>query len=54
MRYVEIGGAKFSKVLCGTNAFYGRSHFSAARDAEYRARFDDAGIERVLRRTSAS
>ena len=44
MNYVKIGGIEFSKVLCGTNAFYGRSHFSAARDAEYQERFDDKNI----------
>ncbi len=35
MKYVEIGNVRFSKVICGTNPFLGRSHFSAARDAEY-------------------
>jgi hypothetical protein len=50
MKQVAIGNVVFSKVLCGTNAFYGHSHFSEARNAEYRNRFDDAAIERVIRR----
>ena len=50
MKRVRIGGVSFSKVLCGANAFYGHSHFSEARDAEYRGRFDDAMIERVILR----
>jgi hypothetical protein len=50
MQTVPIGSLSWSKVICGTNAFYARSHFSRARDQEYRSRFDDAGIEAVLRR----
>lgn len=50
MKQVAIGDVVFSKVLCGTNAFYGHSHFSEARNAEYHGRFDDATIERVIRR----
>jgi hypothetical protein len=50
MKYVKIGNLEFSQAICGTNAFYGRSHFSQARDAEYRNRFDDAAVERVIRR----
>ena len=50
MKQVSIGGLSFSKFLCGTNPFYGRSHFSDTRDAEYLARFDDATIERTLQR----
>ena len=49
MKKVTIGNQDFSKVLCGTNPFYGHSHFSAARNAEYLARFDDQGIERTIR-----
>jgi hypothetical protein len=40
----------FSKIICGTNAFYGHSHFSQARTAEYSARFDDEMIERTIKR----
>jgi hypothetical protein len=53
MKTVRIGGHEFSRVLFGTNAVYGRSHFSAARDAEYRARFVSAEIERLVRRAVA-
>ncbi|MBM3854526.1 MAG: hypothetical protein FJ399_15485 [Verrucomicrobia bacterium] len=49
MQTITVGPHRFSRVICGTNAFHGRSHFSAARDAEYRSRFDDAMIERTLR-----
>jgi hypothetical protein len=48
MEKVSIGGTLFSKVVCGTNAFYGRSHFSKARDAEYSTRCDDEYIKRML------
>ena len=50
MKQVTIGSVNFSKVVCGANPFYGHSHFSEARDAEYMKRFDDAAIERVIRR----
>ena len=50
MQQVNIGDVQFSKVICGTNPFLARSHFSAARDAEYRTRFDDQGIERMIAR----
>ena len=53
MKYVTIGSASFSKVICGANAFWGHSHFSEARDAEYLARFDDETIERTIRRCLA-
>lgn len=49
MKTVTIGNRRFSKVICGTNPFYGHSHFSAARNAEYLARFDDQRIERTIR-----
>jgi hypothetical protein len=49
MKKITIGNQSFSKVLCGTNPFYGHSHFSTARNAEYLARFDDQGIERTIR-----
>lgn len=50
MRQICIGEAAFSKVICGSNPFYGHSHFSEARDAEYRGRFDDPMIETMIRR----
>jgi hypothetical protein len=49
MKKITIGNQSFSKVLCGTNPFYGHSHFSTARDAEYLARFDDRSIEQTIR-----
>lgn len=49
MKQVRIGHTAFSKVICGSNPFYGRSHFSEARDAEYRNRFDAQRIERAIR-----
>lgn len=48
MQQIRIGDLSLSRVLCGTNAFFGRSHFSAARDAEYAERFDDQSIERAI------
>ena len=48
MDMVTIGGVQFSKALCGTNAFYGRSHFSAARDAEYLERFTEENIIKTI------
>lgn len=48
MNQVVIGHRIFSKVICGTNPFWGRSHFSEARDAEYLSRFDDQTIERTI------
>jgi hypothetical protein len=48
MKLVKIGDTRFSKVICGTNPFLGRSHFSAARDAEYAGRYDDEAIEQTI------
>jgi hypothetical protein len=50
MKQVKIGSVEFSKVICGTNAFYAHSHFSDAKDSEYRSRFTDECIEQMLRR----
>lgn len=50
MKQVSIGNLVFSKVLCGSNPFYGHSHFSEARSAEYLARFDDETIAQAIRR----
>lgn len=50
MKQVTIGNVPFSKVMCGANAFWGHSHFSDARDAEYLARFDDTTIARTIQR----
>lgn len=48
MKSIPIGGTLFSKVVCGTNALYGRSHFSKARDIEYSTRCSDKYIKKVL------
>jgi len=48
MKKVKIGKLDFSKVICGTNPFYGHSHFSDARDAEYHGRFNDEAIEQTV------
>lgn len=50
MKQVTIGDVAFSRVLCGTNAFWGHSHFSEARSAEYQGRFDDEAIARTIQR----
>jgi hypothetical protein len=50
MEKVSIDGTLFSKVVCGTNAFYGRSHFSKTRDVEYSTRCNDEYIKRMLLR----
>jgi hypothetical protein len=50
VKTVAVKGKQFSKVVCGTNAFYGRSHFSEARDTEYRTRCSDDYIEKVVAR----
>jgi len=50
MKQVAVGNCLFSKILCGTNAFWGHSHFSEARSAEYERRFDDETIARVIQR----
>jgi len=48
MEDIKIGNLEFSKVICGTNPVFARSHFSKARDMEYRERFDDARAEKLL------
>lgn len=50
MQYVQINGKKFSRIVCGTNAFYGRSHFSEARDVEYADRCSDDYIKQIIRK----
>jgi hypothetical protein len=50
VKLIRLGNLEFSKLICGTNAFYARSHFSAARDAEYRGRFTESAIEKTLQR----
>ena len=50
MKQISIKGKYFSKVVCGTNPCYGRTHFSKARDIEYRNRYDDEYIKKVITR----
>lgn len=50
MKHVKIGNLSFGKVICGSNPFYGHSHFSGARDAEYSTRFNDQAVEQVIQR----
>ncbi|MFC1603404.1 hypothetical protein ACFL5F_00110 [Planctomycetota bacterium] len=50
MKEGTISNRVFSKIICGTNPFYGHSHFSDARNAEYLGRFDDETIERMIQR----
>ena len=51
MKQVTIGNLAFSKIICGSNPFYGHSHFSEARDSEYADRFDDEAIQRTVQRS---
>lgn len=44
----SINGLTFSKVVLGTNALYGRSHFSEARSKEYETRCTDEYIMRLI------
>ena len=48
MKTVNIGDKQFSKLVCGTNAIYARSHFSEARDIEYKNRFTDEYLEETI------
>ncbi|MCP4146234.1 MAG: hypothetical protein GY757_00660 [bacterium] len=48
MQTVEIKGKTFSKIVLGTNAIYGRSHFSSARSQEYSSRCNDDYIHKML------
>jgi len=50
MRKIRIGEHEISRMVCGSNPFNARSHFSDARDAEYAARFGDQAVGRVLDR----
>ena len=49
MEKIKLGNKEYSKIICGTNAFYGHSHFSAARDIEYKTRFSNDYITQTLR-----
>jgi len=49
MEKIKIGKKEYSKIVAGTNAFYGHSHFSTVRDLEYIKRFSDDYIKNVLK-----
>jgi hypothetical protein len=49
MKTVSIKGKRFSKVVFGTNAVYGRSHFSNARSREYEERCTDEYIFSLIK-----
>lgn len=49
MKLIDIEGKKFSKIICGSNPFYGHSHFSEARNKEYLVRFNDEYIIQTIR-----
>ena len=51
MKQISIGNRTFSKILCGTNAFWGHSHFSEARNEEYRQRFNDENIAKTIQKS---
>ncbi len=48
MKTVSINGRDFSKVVLGTNAIYGRSHFSDARSKEYEKRCTDEYVALLI------
>lgn len=48
MKMIDIQGRRFSKVICGSNPFYGHSHFSEARNKEYLDRFNDIYIRDII------
>lgn len=48
MPMTSIGGIEVSRVVCGSNPFFGFSHFSAAKDAWLRGYFDIPRIVDVM------
>jgi len=46
----RIGGIMISKIVCGTNPFFGFSHFTRARDLWMREYFTDSRIKDVMTR----
>ena len=45
---VEVEGLKLSRIICGTNTFFGFSHFSGAKDRWLRSHFTDDRIVEVM------
>ena len=48
MPMTVIGGHKVSRLMCGSNSFFGFSHISAARDAWIRRTFTDELVTEVM------
>ena len=48
MPMTSIGGIEVSRVICGSNTFFGFSHFSSARDAWLKRYFDIPKIVEVM------
>lgn len=44
----EIGGHQVSRLMCGSNSFFGYSHISAARDAWIRRTYTDELITEIM------
>jgi hypothetical protein len=49
---IKIEGLGISKVICGSNPFFGYSHFTRSRDMWMREYFTDERIKSVMRRAS--
>lgn len=49
MKMIQLNGKDYSKIICGSNPFYGHSHFSEARNQEYLERFTDDYLEQMIR-----
>lgn len=52
MPMIEVEGLKLSRIVCGTNPFFGFSHFSAARDRWLRDYFTDDRIIEVIAKSA--
>jgi len=48
MPVVGVEGLRLSRIICGTNTFFGYSHFSGARDRWLRSYFTDDRIIEVM------
>ncbi len=48
MQYTRIDGLKISRIICGSNPFFGYSHFTRSRDMWMRRYFTDSRIEEVM------
>jgi hypothetical protein len=46
----RIGDLDISRIVCGTNPFFGFSHFTRARDMWQKAYFTDARIKKIMSR----